>query len=230
MENGRRQREARQTLVESRTKRLHHHNSKDCDSKYAGYPRHCVVDSRSRADPVLADGVHHDGGEGGYRDRHSESENNNCREERFPVTVSDRRQREQHETQGGDDRATDERTSGAITGDKSARPAREKEDKQNQRKDGSAGRGGGVSLDLDKIQGEQKKENSDRGIQRQSKQVCATEAAGFEQRERKHRCSDVSLEKHEGNKTSEADEQTPVNQGISPTEVDRFDQPVNQTS
>jgi hypothetical protein len=51
-----------------------------------------------------------------------------------------------------------------MAGDESARPARKKEHKQDQGKDGSAGCRGGVSLDLDKIQGEQEKENPDSGI------------------------------------------------------------------
>ena len=55
------------------------------------------------------------------------------------------------------------------------------------RQDGSAGGGGGVALDLDQVQREQEKENSNRGIQKQRKQVRATEAAGFEQLQREHR-------------------------------------------
>ena len=44
----------------------------------------------------------------------------------------------------------------------------------------SAGCGRGISLDLNQIQWEQEKENSNRRIQKQRKQVCAAEAAGLE--------------------------------------------------
>jgi hypothetical protein len=153
-----------QAIVQSRTKGFYHHNPKDRDSKYACYSRHCVVDSRSRADSVFIYRIHNDGGERSYSERHSESENNHRGEELPPIATSDRGHSEQSEAQCNDERTNDQRTPRAIAGNKSARPARKKEHKQDQGKDGSAGCCGGVSLDLDEVQGKQEKENPDSGI------------------------------------------------------------------
>src|SRR4029077_4753119 len=128
------------------------------------------------------------------------------------VAASDRGRSEQTETYRGNDRTNHQRPSRAIARHQSSRPAGKKEHEQNQGKDRSPGCRWGISLDLNQVQGKQEKENSNRGIQEQRKQVRAAEAAGLKQHEREHRRSDASLEEHESGKTCEADNQTPDNQ------------------
>lgn len=131
LQNTRRQQEVREAIVQSRIKSLHHHNPKDRDCKYARYARHSIVNTRSRANPVLIYGIHNHGGERRYCDGHTKPENNQSREELLPITSSDRRQGEQNEAQSDDERTNDQRTLCTVSGDKSARPAGEYKDKQN---------------------------------------------------------------------------------------------------
>src|SRR5271170_1094309 len=174
-------------VVQFRTKDFHHRNPEYCDRKYPGYARHGVVDSRSRADSVLIYRIHNDGGERSYSDRRPKTQNNHRWEERLPVALSNGRHREQSKSKRDNEWTSDQRNSRTIAGDKSTGPPREKEHEQNQRKDSGTSGCGGIALDLDQVQWEQEKENSNCGVQEERKQVCATEATGFEQRQREHR-------------------------------------------
>src|ERR1700722_4226796 len=108
--------------------------------------------------------MHDDGCERSYSDRHSQSEDNDRGEKRLPIITSHRRCREQNEAQGHNKRTKNQWSPRAICGNKSARPARKKEHKQNEGKNCSASCRGGISLDLDQVQRKQEKENSDGGI------------------------------------------------------------------
>src|SRR5580692_788683 len=219
-----------QAGVQVRSKSLHHHDPKNRDSKHACQARHGVVDSRGGSDSILINRIHNHGGQRSNRDGHSKSENNYRRKEFCPIITPDRGHGEQSETQSDNERADDQRSPCTVAGDKSARPAREREHKQNHGKDRSAGCGRGVALDLNQIQRKQEEENSGSGVQKERKQVCAAEASGFEQRKRERRRGAVVLDKYEGNKTADAKNQTPEDQRTSPTQIKRFDETDNHTS
>src|ERR1700738_1435475 len=108
-----------------------------------------------------------------------------------------------------------------MASDKSARPAREHEHKQNHGKQSRTGCRGGVSLDLNQVHRKQKKENSDSGIQKKCEQIRPTEVAGFEQPERQCRLTRGSLDKYEDNKANASSDQTSENQRISPASLGR---------
>src|ERR1700733_2072593 len=229
-QNAGRQHQVSQAGVQLKGKCLHHHDPKNRDSKHACQARHRVVDSRGGSDSILINRIHNHGGQRSNRDCHSKSENNYRRKELSPIITPDRGHGEQSETQSDNERADDQRSPCTVAGDKSARPAREREHKQDHGKDRSAGCGRGVALDLNQVQRKQEEENSGSGVQKERKQVCAAEASGFEQRKRERRRGAVVLDKYEGNKTADAKNQTPEDRRTSPTQIKRFDETDNHTS
>src|SRR5580700_1982435 len=133
-QNGGRQRKVSQAAVQFRTKGLHHHNPEYRDRKDPGYARDGIVDSRSRADMVWINRVHNDSSEWSYRYGCPKPQDNDRRQECLPIAFSHGRQREQSKPNGNNEWTSDQRNSGPIPSDKSARPAGEKEHQQDERK------------------------------------------------------------------------------------------------
>ena len=143
---------------------MQHHNAERGDGEESGGARDRVVDSRSDAGALARDRRHD-----GRRQRrdahgHAESEDDDRREESFPVAAADCGQCEQKESERGYRRPDDEREFRAVAFDKPARPAREREHYEHEGKRRRARRSRGVALHLNQVEREEEECAAERRV------------------------------------------------------------------
>ena len=166
---------------------MEHHDPKDRDGEKTGRPRDRVVNARCNPGAILRDGIHHRGGERSHANRHAQPENHDRREKICPVAAANVRDHEKHEADRSGQRTDNERKFCSVTYDKSARPTREKGNDQDKRQECRAGLGGGVVLDLNQIERQEKQSPAERGVEQKRQQVGASKDADAEKGERQHR-------------------------------------------
>ena len=137
------------------------------DSQQTGDARNGIVDSRRGAGVALIDGVHHGRGQRGHADRHAQPQHQHRREERGPVGPADARSGEQRKSDGRDQRADHQRSLGAISIEKSARPARQQKHQQNERQQSGSGLRWRIALHLDQIEREKEEHAAQGGVEKE---------------------------------------------------------------